>query len=555
MSRPSPVLLPVLLILAALVVAAWWWPNRPKAGDVTMPDAAFNAVSFAPFRRGQSPFNETFPTEAQVAGDVALLAGKVRAIRSYAALGGKTDFAALARLHGLKLWQGIWLGNDRTKNAQEMAAAIALANRYPDTIDRVIVGNEVLLRRDLPVEELIADIDTVRRAVKQPVTYADVWDFWRQFPQVAPHVDIVTIHLLPYWEDEPTGIDGAVREVGNAYRQIAAMFPGKPIAIGETGWPSRGRWRRDAAPSRVNQTVFLRRFIALARQEGFEYCLIEAFDQDWKYRSEGTVGANWGLWTDDRRPKFPLSGPVVEDPGWRGEAAVSVVLGLVLLGGILWLHRAPPPRPSPASRERENVGLAVLAMALGWALVWAWVGTMPIVYDLQLGVAAAVNLTGQAALALLLLDRAALVLAGHPVPTRRTGAEATETVLGLFRLNLPRLPLRAWLFDDLMFVFVWTAAVMQLLLLFDPRYRDFSLPVFIVPLLAALTRILLGDLLRGGGREELWAGGTLAVAAVASAINEGPLNLQSLAWNAAALVLAAPLLLSALRPVRDRVPA
>ena len=270
MSRPSPVLLPLLLVLAALVVAAWWLPNRPQAGDVTMPDTVFNAVSFAPFQRGQSPFNETFPTEAQVAGDVALLAGKVRAIRSYAALGGKADLAALARLHGLRLWQGIWLGNDRKKNAQEMAAAIALANRYPDTIDRVIVGNEVLLRRDLPVEELIADIDTVRRAVKQPVTYADVWDFWRQFPQVAPHVDIVTIHLLPYWEDAPTGIDGAVREVGNAYRQIAAMFPGKPIAIGETGWPSRGRWRRDAAPSRVNQAVFMRRFIALSRQEGFE---------------------------------------------------------------------------------------------------------------------------------------------------------------------------------------------------------------------------------------------------------------------------------------------
>ena len=106
-----------------------------------------------------------------------------------------------------------------------MAAAIALANRYPDTIDRVIVGNEVLLRRDLPVEELIADIDAVRRAVKQPVTYADVWDFWRQFPQVAPHVDIVTIHLLPYWEDDPTGIAGAMREVANAHRRSPRCFP------------------------------------------------------------------------------------------------------------------------------------------------------------------------------------------------------------------------------------------------------------------------------------------------------------------------------------------
>jgi exo-beta-1,3-glucanase (GH17 family) len=553
MSRQSPMLATLLLVLAALVVAAWWWPNRPQAGDVEMPDTVFNAVSFAPFQRGQSPFNETFPTEEQVAGDVALLAGKVRAIRSYAALGGKTDLAALARLHGLKLWQGIWLGNDRTKNAREMAAAIALANRYPDTIDRVIVGNEVLLRRDLPVEELIADVDAVRRAVRQPVTYADVWDFWRQFPQVAPHVDIVTIHLLPYWEDDPTGIDGAVREVGDAYRQIAAMFPGKPIAIGETGWPSRGRWRRDAAPSRVNQAVFVRRFIALSRQERFEYCLIESFDQGWKYRSEGTVGANWGLWSEDRRPKFPLSGPVEEDPGWRSEAAASVVLGWMLYGAMSLSSRTPLPR-SGGGPGRGGVFLAVLAMALGWALVWAWVGTVPIIYDLHLGLAAAVNLTGQATLALLLLDRAALMLGGCPAPARRTGSDATETVLALCRLRLPRLPLRLWLLDDLSFVFVWTAAVMQLLLLFDPRYRDFPLPVFIVPLIATLTRMLLGDLQRGGGREELCVGGTLALAAVASAVNEGPLNLQSLTWNAVAFVLAVPLLLSLLRPVRTRVP-
>ena len=166
MPRRLPVL-PLVLLLAGIVVAAWWWPNRPQAGDIAMPDAKFNSVSFAPFRAGQSPFTESFPSASEVAEDVALVAGRVRAIRSYAALGGEADLAALAQRHGLKLWQGVWLGADRTKNAREMAAAIALANRYPDTIDRVIVGNEVLLRRDLPVEELIADIDAVRRAVKQ----------------------------------------------------------------------------------------------------------------------------------------------------------------------------------------------------------------------------------------------------------------------------------------------------------------------------------------------------------------------------------------------------
>jgi exo-beta-1,3-glucanase (GH17 family) len=548
MSRLSPLLVFLVLALAVIVVGAWWWPNRQQAADIAMPDTVFNSVSFAPFRPGQSPFNQTFPTPKQVAEDVAQLSDKVRAIRSYAATDGKVDLAALAQAHGLKLWQGIWLGSDRAKNAQEMAAAIALANRYPDTIDRLIVGNEVLLRRDLPVDELITNIDKVRAAVKQPVTYADVWDFWRQFPQMAPHVDIVTIHLLPYWDDDPTGIDGAVRVVANAYQQIATLFPGKRIVIGETGWPSRGRWRRDAAPSRVNQAVFLRRFIALSRQEGFEYNLIEAFDQDWKYQSEGTVGANWGLWTTDRRPKFPLSGPVQEDPGWRVKAALSVLLGMALLGWVVWLKRLSH-HPVIASL------LSMLAMALGWALVVAWAGTVPVIYDLHLGLAAACNLIGQVALALMLLDRTAILLTGQPLPPPRTGADATDTVLGLFRLHLPRLPLRAWLLDDLSFVFIWTAAVMQLLLLFDPRYRDFPLPAFIVPLITTLTRAMLGDLPRGGEREEVWAGGTLAVAAVASAISEGPLNLQSLTWSAAALVLAVPVLLSVLRPVRAVVPA
>jgi exo-beta-1,3-glucanase (GH17 family) len=544
----------VLLILAVVVTLAWWWPNRPQAADVAIPAARFNSVSYAPFRPGQSPFTDTFPSATEVDQDLALLAERSRAIRSYAAIGGDYDLAAIAARHGLKLWQGIWLGSDRAQNAREIAAGIAIANRYPDTVERVVVGNEVLLRRDLPVDELIADIDQVRRAVKQPVTYADVWEFWRQNPEVAAHVDSVTVHLLPYWEDTPTGIDRAVAHVAETYHAMVGLFPGKQVVIGETGWPSRGRWRQDAAPGPVNQAMFLRRFIALSQREGFDYNLIEAFDQDWKYRSEGTVGANWGIWTADRRAKFPLSGAIVEDPNWRGEAGASIVVGLLLFAAVQWRQRCfiRSPSPLPLVRQRRrNVGsIAALAMTLGWALVWAWAGTVPIVYDDYLAVAAIGNLVGQALLAVLLLDR----VASGRTPPPRFGAQATATVRNLFRLELPRAPIRTWLFDDLSFVFVWTAAVLQLLLLFDPRYRDFPLPVFIVPLVATLVRIALRDLPSGGGREELLAGGALALAAVASAINEGRLNLPSLTWNAVAVILAAPALLSLRRRASEPGP-
>ncbi|MBV1799539.1 glycosyl hydrolase family 17 protein [Siccirubricoccus sp. G192] len=541
MSRLPPALLALFLLL--LTGLLWWLPNRPQAEALAMPAARFNSVSFAPFRPGQSPLRERFPTTQEVEEDIALLAPSIRGIRTYASLEGDYDIAAIAARHGLKLWNGAWLGPDARRNERELAQAIEIANHHPETVERVVVGNEVLLRRDLPVADLAAALDQVRAAVRQPVTYADVWEFWEQFPELARHVDIITIHILPYWEDQPTAIDAAMAHAERVIHRMRALFPGKPIAIGEIGWPSRGRWREDAAPSRVNQAVFLRRFIALAQREGLDYNLIEAFDQEWKYKSEGTVGAAWGLFTADRAPKFPLHGAVVENPTWPLHAGAAALLGLGFWLGTL---RAVPGLPGMA-----RAGLAVLGFTLGNALAFAWAGTMPYAFDEHLLLAAWVNLAGQALLAGLLLRRAALLLAGQPPEPVRSGAQATATLRDLLRFRLAWRGWRQLAFQDLSFLFLWTAMVLQLLLLIDPRYRDFPLASFAVPLVAVAARALLRDLPRGGGgREEAWAGGVLALAAMASAGQEGAGNWQAMGWSLGALALAAPALLRCLSPRR-----
>ena len=120
-----------------------------------------------------------------MAKDLKLVATQANGIRTYSAIEGNYDIGALAEQAGLKVWLGIWLSSNPKDNAKEMAAGIAEANAHPETITRVIVGNEVLLRRDLSVDDLDKDIDYVRARVKQPVAYADVTDFWAQFPQVA----------------------------------------------------------------------------------------------------------------------------------------------------------------------------------------------------------------------------------------------------------------------------------------------------------------------------------------------------------------------------------
>jgi exo-beta-1,3-glucanase (GH17 family) len=505
-------------LLSILGFYLWGMPNRPQAADVTMPGAKFNSLSYAPYQAWQSPLSKSYPTAQQVAADLKLVAQQANGIRTYSAIEGNYDIGALAKQAGLKVWLGIWLSSNPADNAKEMAAGIAEANAHPDSITRVVVGNEVLLRRDLSVDDLIADIDYVHARVKQPVAYADVTDFWAQFPQVAPHVDIVMIHFLPYWEDKPLNVDAAIANIKTTTDQFKTMFPGKIISIGETGWPSRGRWRKDAAPSRVNEAVFLREFLTLADQEHVDYNLIEAFDQPWKYQDEGVAGANWGIWTADRGLKFPLNGGVVEHPDWRWYAALGAIFGCILF----------------ASVGLRNPRLAVPSFMLGNAFAIACAGTLPMLYDNWLVLDALVNLPLQAIFALFIIRRADAILAGQPLPPY-VSAAATLAALRRGRLLFN--------YDSLWFIFLISAAIFEMMLVFDGRYRDAPMPVFIIPVVAAIFRFWTKDKPHTLGWEDLLAANLLAIGALADAIIEGPDNLDFITWNVAALVLAAPVLM------------
>jgi hypothetical protein len=351
------------------------------------------------------------------------------------------------------------------------------------------------------------------------VAYADVTDFWKQFPQVAPHVDVVMIHFLPYWEDDPLNVDAAIANIKSTTDAFKAQFPGKVISIGETGWPSRGRWRKDAAPSRVNEAVFLRRFVSLAAQEHVDYNLIEAFDQNWKYADEGVAGANWGIWNAHRIQKFPLNGPVTEHPDWPWYAVLGALAGSALF----------------ASVGFRNKRLAVPSFALGNGYAIACMGTLPMLYDNWLRLDALVNLALQAIFAVLVIRRADAVLSGAALPARTSGA-ATLAALRRGRLLLN--------YDSLWFIFLASAAVFEALLVFDGRYRDAPMPVFIVPVIASVFRFWTKDRVTGLGWEEMLAGNALALLAIADAVIEGGLNLDFVTWNIAALVMAAPVVVA-----------
>ncbi len=185
----------------------------------------------------------------------------------------------------------------------------------------------MLLRGEMTATDLAGHIRAVKAQVTGiPVTYADVWEFWLKHREIYEAVDFITIHILPYWEDFPIRARYAAAHVDSIRKRVAVAFPGKEILIGETGWPSAGRMREGALPSRTNQARVVSEVLELAKREKYRVNLIEAYDQPWKRQLEGTVGGYWGLFDDDKRVlKYPPGEAINNFPAWKWQMGAGLI--------------------------------------------------------------------------------------------------------------------------------------------------------------------------------------------------------------------------------------
>ena len=361
-----------LLLIAALHGAAWFAWNRPAAP----PDwrGQVNGFAFAPYQRGQSAEDGDWPTAEQIAADLRVVAPLTRRIRTYTVDGGFDRIPAIARQQGLDLrvTLGAWLDGRVERDAAELKRLAAAARAR--NVDMLMVGNEAVLRGDLTPAKLAADIRQVRAmGVRQPISTAEPWHVWLAHPKLAQAVDVITIHLLPYWEGLP--VQDALRFTMEKYQAVAARFPGKRIVIGEVGWPSDGRDIGVARASRVNQAAFLRGFFAEAEKRHLDYFVMEAFDQPWKVSFEGRAAGHWGMFDLDRQAKWPLAGQVQETPAWPLWAAGATLFSF--LATLLLLNRRPDIRlpgklllGALAQVFTTGIAAVVLTMA-GSYLTWS----------------------------------------------------------------------------------------------------------------------------------------------------------------------------------------
>ena len=282
-------------------------------------------------------------------------------VRTYGVASSLGDIPELAERHGMRVSLGVWIDKHLDANEQELSKAIALARTHTN-VERVFVGNEVVLEKYLPIEDLEKYLDRARAEIKQPVGTAEPWGIWLEHPELADHCDFIGIHLLPYWESVP--VEEAVDWSLDKLHRVQKAFPNKPVVVGEVGWPSRGRTRWRAVASDANQALFLRRFLQRAGQEHITYFVMEAFDQPWKgLEKEGTAGAYWGVYDAYRAEKAPLiDSELVRVPHWPWLAAASVMVSVFVLL-VIYLHTV-------RLRNRGRVFLAAVVFPGATLAVW-----------------------------------------------------------------------------------------------------------------------------------------------------------------------------------------
>jgi exo-beta-1,3-glucanase (GH17 family) len=522
------------LLLWALVCAAlagfWWYQAQPTplaaVPEMAVQDAPLDCLSYAPFR-----FPDASPlipgsavTRARIEADLRLLRPLTRCVRTYGISQGLDQVPAVARELGMRVKLGLWLGRDPVHNQAEIERGVALANANADVVDLLIVGNEVLLRHELTPEQLARALRQARAGSRVPVSYADVWAFWQRNAALADEVDVVGVHILPYWEDQPVAIEQAAAYVIDTAGAMRQLFAGKPVWVAETGWPAVGRQRGPAVPGALEQARFVRELLVLLAPTDGQVNWIEAFDQPWKRAFEGAMGAGWGFFSADGVQRVRFTGPV---PGDR--VAQAALLGLLVgggVGGVLAILLAALKRRA----WLEYLHAAPVAAVLVSMTVFQWH-------------------TSQT------WDRTPLEQALSAVLALLSAAAAAA-------FAWPRAPLRTLV--GLHTVLMYAAACAALVLWVDPRYRPLALWWFWAPTVAIGIRVVVSRVSRvplvphtpmesvakplplpvlgmpcAARRRLRFLAAVTAVCALGFALGEGLANAQALAYAGVLLALAA----------------
>ena len=274
----------VAFIAVAIVVIAMSFPQKQAAPRLS-------GLCFSPFL-GENPRN---------ASSVKVLLDKVApytgGIRTFGSTDEWAKIPAITRRMDLYLAAGAGIYGDRNYDTKQVAGLVKLVKT--GKVDLAVVGDETLMWNSLTEDELISYIKQVK-ATGVTTTTSEHWENLLSHPTVMQEVDVIVVNIYPFWEG--VSVNDAIGYIDSIYRKVKARVGDKEVIV-ETGWPSAGKAEGKAATGPENAARYLSDFTSWADSKGVRYFYFEAFDEPWKIKSEGSVGAHWGLWDKDGNMK------------------------------------------------------------------------------------------------------------------------------------------------------------------------------------------------------------------------------------------------------------
>lgn len=286
-----------------------------------------NAISYGCFREGQAP-GVNGPSEVEILEDLKILSNYWNLIRIYGADNDSERILKVIKKNNLpfRVMLGIWLENEvkhperKVENQIQVDKAIELANRFPDNVAAINVGNETQVFwswHRMESKNLIKYIREVRNNTVVPVTTADDYNFWNkpESEKVAKEIDFIVLHAYPLWNGKT--LDTAIGWLDSVYTGIKDNHPNLDIVLGEIGWATKYNPEKDGPGEQGSLIVGE---VSLNAQEKFlidlnhwvnnnrvTTFLFEAFDEPWKgggsTTSPNEVEKHWGVFYEDRTPK------------------------------------------------------------------------------------------------------------------------------------------------------------------------------------------------------------------------------------------------------------
>lgn len=263
-------------------------------------NTGLHGLCFSPYAEGQDTGD--ILSESQIRKRLDIIVPHTKWVRSFSCTEGNELIPKIAHEKGLKTLVGAWISNDRERNEEEIESLISLAKA--GLVNMAAVGNEVLHRGEISEQELLQYIKRVRQALPAsiPVGYVDAYYQYLDRPALANACDVILVNCYPFWEGaENLYALSYLDRMINITKQAANH---KKVIITETGWPSTGENVEAAKPSMLNAMKY---FIAVqdwAKNNNTELFYFSSFDETWKIKQEGNVGAGWGIWDKNEKLKI-----------------------------------------------------------------------------------------------------------------------------------------------------------------------------------------------------------------------------------------------------------